>query len=58
LFSSGRFIFLLLALQAPSAETWNPVVKGIVATAITVVVLMILIKGFFEGFLEILPWRI
>jgi AAT family amino acid transporter len=45
------YLFYYWPFKRHQLENWNPVVKGIVMTAITVGVLLVLIKGFFEGIL-------
>jgi len=45
------YIFHYWPFRRHQIENWHPVLKGIVMTAITVGVLVVLIKGFFEGIL-------
>jgi len=45
------YIFHYWPVRRHQIENWHPVLKGIVMTAITVGVLVVLIKGFFEGIL-------
>ncbi len=45
------YIFHFWPFKRSHLETWHPLLKGLLLTAITVAILVVLIHGFFEGIL-------